>query len=133
MAAFTHHVFVCGQVRTPAHFRGCCDHDGHQALREAFQRELLLRCAGPLVRVNDVGCLDQCEHGPVVVIYPQGIWYGHVTLADVPRIVLKTVLGGEILPDLLIADDCLNNSACPHRCRPAPTSRNAPVPTGNPP
>ena len=119
MSAVTHHIFVCGHMRAPAHFRGCCDHGGHQELREAFQRELQLRCVGPLVRVNHSGCLDQCEHGPVVVIYPQGIWYGRVTVADVHRIVLKTILGGEILADLLIADECLNNPGCPHRGRPA--------------
>ena len=131
MSAFTHHIFVCGQVRPPAHFRGCCDRDGHQDLREAFQRELILRCVGPLVRVNHAGCLDQCEHGPVVVIYPQGIWYGRVTLVDVPRIVVKTILGGELLPDLLIADDCLNNAACPHRVHPAIADGTALTPAGS--
>ncbi len=49
------------------------------------------------------------------MIYPQGIWYGGVKVEDVPRIVAKTILGGEILNDLLIADDCLNNPDCPHR------------------
>jgi (2Fe-2S) ferredoxin len=51
------------------------------------------------------------------VIYPQGIWYGHVTRADVPRIIEKTVLGGEVLDDLLIPDSCLNNPECPHRAK----------------
>ncbi|HEU5117311.1 MAG TPA: hypothetical protein VFT74_11660 [Isosphaeraceae bacterium] len=68
-----------------------------------------------LARANHSGCLEQCEHGPTVVIYPQGIWYGRVTAEDVPRIVNKTLLAGEVLTDLLIAEDCLNNPACPHR------------------
>ena len=50
-----------------------------------------------------------------MVIYPQGIWYGRVTVDDVPRIVEKTLLGGEVLTDLLIPDSCLNNPDCPHR------------------
>ena len=70
---------------------------------------------GPLARANHAGCLEQCEHGPTVVIYPQGIWYGGVKIEDVPRIVEKTILGGEILNDLVIADVCLNNPDCPHR------------------
>lgn len=115
MPAFTHHAFVCGNVRAPGHKRGCCDPDGNQSLREAFKKELKAAGFGPLARANHSGCLEQCEHGPTVVIYPQGIWYGHVTVADVPRIVAKTLLGGEILNDLLIADDCLNNPNCPHR------------------
>jgi (2Fe-2S) ferredoxin len=59
--------------------------------------------------------MEQCEHGPTVVIYPQGIWYGHVRVEDVPRIVARTLIGGELLSDLLIPDSCLNNAVCPHR------------------
>lgn len=115
MPAFTHHVFICGNVREAGHKRGSCDPDGSQSLRDAFRRELKRAGLGPLARANHSGCLDQCEHGPTVVIYPQGIWYGRVTADDVPRIVDKTLLAGEVLPDLLIANDCLNNPACPHR------------------
>ena len=60
------------------------------------------------MRANEAGCLDQCEKGPVVVIYPQGIWYGGVTPDDVPRIVDETLLGGRVIDDLLIADEELN-------------------------
>jgi (2Fe-2S) ferredoxin len=115
MAAFTHHIFVCGNVRDPANKRGCCDPEGRQTLREAFKKELKAAGFGLIARANHSGCLEQCEHGPTVVIYPQGIWYGKVTLEDVPRIVAKTIVGGEILNDLLIADSCLNNPDCPHR------------------
>jgi (2Fe-2S) ferredoxin len=115
MPAFTHHVFVCGNVREPGHRRGCCDPEGQQALREAFKRELKKAGFGTLARANHSGCLEQCEHGPTVAIYPQGIWYGRVRVEDVPRIVSRTILGGEIVNDLLISDDCLNNPDCPHR------------------
>ncbi len=115
MPAFTHHIFVCGNVREAGHKRGCCDPEGRQALRDAFKRELKKAGFGTLARANHAGCLEQCEHGPTVVIYPQGIWYGRVQVEDVARIVTRTILGGEILNDLLIADDCLNNPDCPHR------------------
>ena len=115
MPAFTHLLFVCGNVRPPGHRRGCCDPDGRQALREAFKAELKRAGLAPLARANHSSCLEQCEHGPTVVIFPQGIWYGHVRLADVPRIVETTLLRGEILPDLLIPASCLNNPDCPHR------------------
>ena len=68
----------------------------------------------PLVRANKAGCLEQCEHGPTVVIYPQGIFYGGVTLEDVPRIIEETIINGRILEDLRIADECLNNPNCEH-------------------
>jgi (2Fe-2S) ferredoxin len=118
MPAFTHHVFICGNVRAPGHPRGCCDPAGKQELRDAFKRELKKAGFGILARANHSGCMEQCEHGPTVVIYPQGIWYGHVRVEDVPRIVAKTLVGGEILSDLVIADSCLNNATCPHRCPP---------------
>ena len=117
MPAFTHHIFLCANVRPPGHPRGCCDPGGAQKLREAFRKELRQAGFGALARANTCGCLDQCEHGPMIVIYPQGIWYGRVTPADVPRIVQKTLLGGELLNDLLIEDTCLNNPHCPHRER----------------
>lgn len=117
MPAFTHHVFVCGNVREPGHRRGCCDPAGSQKLREAFKKELKRAGFGSLARANHAGCLDQCEHGPVVVIYPQGIWYGRVGLPDVARIVHRTLLGGEILNDLVIDHACLNAPSCPHRPR----------------
>ena len=115
MPAFAHHVFICGNARAPGHPRGCCDPGGHQALRDAFKAELKKAGLGPLARANGAGCLDQCEHGPTVVIYPRGIWYGRVRVEDVPRIVARTLVAGEILDDLLIPDSCLNNPACPHR------------------
>ena len=115
MPAFTHHVFVCGNVREPGHKRACCDPDGRQALRDAFKKEFKKAGLGPLSRANHAGCLDQCEHGPTVVIYPQGVWYGRVTVEDVPRIVARTLLAGEVLDDLLIPDSCLNEPDCPHR------------------
>lgn len=109
MPAFTCHLFVCCNRREPGHTRGCCNPDGSEALRNAFKAELKKRNLGPLVRANVAGCLDQCELGPTVVIYPQGIWYGRVQVSDVPRIVEETVIGGRVLEDLLIPDRLLNN------------------------
>jgi (2Fe-2S) ferredoxin len=115
MPSFIHHVFVCGNIREAGHKRGCCDPDGKEALRDAFKKELKAAGLGSIARANHAGCLDQCEHGPTVVIYPAGIWYGRVTISDVPRIVARTIMHGEILSDLLIPEECLNNPGCPHR------------------
>lgn len=108
MTAFTHHIFVCSNRREPGHSRGCCCPDGTEAVRSALKAELAKRGLGPLVRANSAGCLEQCELGPVLVIYPQAIWYGRVQPADVPRIVEETIIGGRILEDLLIPGDWLN-------------------------
>ena len=63
-----------------------------------------------MVRANKAGCLDQCELGPTVVIYPHGIWYGGVQAEDVTRIIEETIIGGRIIPELVIGDDRLNTT-----------------------
>jgi (2Fe-2S) ferredoxin len=67
------------------------------------------------VRANQAGCLDQCEHGPNVVIYPEAVWYGGVTLADVDEIVQSHVLGGQPVQRLMLKEKCLNTITCEHR------------------
>lgn len=108
MPPFTSHIFVCCNSRDEDHKRGSCDPSGKGKLRDCFKKELKRHDLGPLVRANQAGCLDQCELGPVIVIYPQGIWYGHVTPDDVPRIVEETLVHGRVLEDLLIRDEQLN-------------------------
>ncbi|MCR9120392.1 MAG: (2Fe-2S) ferredoxin domain-containing protein [bacterium] len=108
MAPFTHHIFICTNRRTEGHPRGCCDSTGSEALRSKFKAAVKERGLGPLVRANSAGCLEQCELGPAVVIYPQEIWYGNVTLADVDRILDETVIGGKVIEELVIQPEMLN-------------------------
>jgi (2Fe-2S) ferredoxin len=108
MPKFTHHIFVCCNQREPGHSRGCCDPQGSENLRNLFKSEVKRRGLTPQVRANKAGCLDQCECGPTVVIYPQEIWYGGVTAEDVPRIIEETIVNGRVIEELLIADECLN-------------------------
>ena len=108
MPAFTQHIFVCGNTRPSDHPRGCCNPNGGDSLRSALKAAVQSRDVGPLVRVNSAGCLDQCECGPTVVIYPQGIWYGNVKLSDVDRVVEETICHGRIIKELLISDSMLN-------------------------
>jgi (2Fe-2S) ferredoxin len=108
MAQFTHHIFVCGNRREPGNPRGCCNPDGCDALRNALKAEIDRLGLRGQVRANAAGCLDQCELGPVLVIYPQAIWYGGVRPADAVRIIQQTVVRGEILDDLKLDDKQLN-------------------------
>ncbi len=85
MPAFARHLFVCGNARPADHPRGCCDAAGAGALHQAFKHAVADRGLQRTVRANKAGCLDQCEHGPTVVVYPEGVWYGPVTAATWPR------------------------------------------------
>src|SRR6185369_9579153 len=71
---YSEHVFVCTNRRPAGHPRGCCAEKGAEELRDYFKAKA--RAVGlSNVRVNMAGCLDRCELGPTVVIYPEGIWY----------------------------------------------------------
>jgi (2Fe-2S) ferredoxin len=69
----------------------------------------------PAVRVNKAGCLDQCEHGPNMVVYPEAVWYGHVQPGDAEEIVNEHFIGGRPVEHLRIADECINAKTCAHR------------------
>jgi len=119
MSEFVRHVFVCCNVRPPEAPRGCCSAKDAEAIREAFKVELKKAGAadalGGPVRANMAGCLDQCEHGPTVVVYPDNVWYGHVTPADVPEIVRGHIVGGAPVQRLRLAGECLNTKTCSHK------------------
>lgn len=91
---FRHHVFVCENRRDPSDPRGCCSARGGEAVRTALKSELRRRGLKGIARANAAGCLDACEHGAVVVVYPEGVWYGGVRPEDVPEIVESHLLGG---------------------------------------
>jgi (2Fe-2S) ferredoxin len=118
MAGFDHHIFVCTNRRPPDNPRGCCDPEGVGALQLRFKQELAARGLGARVRANKAGCLDQCEHGPTVVVYPEGVWYGGVTAEDVPEIVASHIAGGTPVARLRLPPDCINTTACEHKSRP---------------
>jgi len=101
---FRRHVFVCINERAPDNPKGCCKLKGGPQVRDAFKRELTRRKLKGLVRANNAGCLDQCEHGVTVVVYPEQVWYGHVTVDDVAEIVERHIQGGEFVQRLMLPD-----------------------------
>lgn len=98
---FRAHVFVCGNRRPDGHPRGSCAPRGADALRDYLKvrvRELGL----PGVRVNQAGCLDRCEFGPVLVIYPEGVWYRPASREDVDAILEAHLRDGGRVPRLML-------------------------------
>ena len=93
---YERHVFCCINERGEDHPRGCCAAGGAQALRD-YMKQQARRLGKRAVRINQSGCLDRCELGPVMVIYPEGVWYAYRTKADVDEIIeTHLVRGGRV-------------------------------------
>ena len=87
------HLFVCCNRRAEGHPRGSCAAKGSEKLRDymkARAKEMGLK----RVRVNMAGCLDRCELGPCMVIYPEGVWYKIESTGDVDAVLEGHVRDG---------------------------------------
>ena len=103
MTGYTKQIFICINERPPENPKRCCGSNGIK-IRARFVQELAKRKLLTTVRANKSGCLDACSLGPSVVIYPGGIWYFHVTEADVSEIVETSIVNNEIVKRLQISD-----------------------------
>lgn len=98
---FQTHLFVCTNERSAGSSRGCCKSKGGEILRSYAKRRLKeLRL--PEARVNSAGCLDRCELGPVLVLYPEGAWYRADTPEDIDEILDSHVIRGVPVERLLL-------------------------------
>jgi len=102
---YRRHVFCCINERPDGHPRGCCLEKGAVRLRnymKARAKELGLAD----VRINASGCLDRCELGPTMVIYPEGVWYSYRTLEDADEILrVHLIDGGRVTRLMLRPED----------------------------
>ena len=90
---YERHIFCCTNVRQPGHPRGCCSEKDSVRLRNYLKAKAKqLKLEG--VRVNIAGCLDRCELGPTMVIYPEGVWYSYRNTEDLDEILNTHVIEG---------------------------------------
>jgi (2Fe-2S) ferredoxin len=113
VAHFARHVFICVNERPADDERGCCGAKGGAEVAEAFKRKLYERGLKRIVRPNRAMCLDQCALGVTVVVYPEGVWYGHVTAGDVDEIIESHIIGGKPVERLVIPPESLTGRTPP--------------------
>ena len=102
MSHFEHHVFFCCNQRTDG--RASCNDKGATRVRDyAKQRvkELGLSGVGK-ARINMAGCLDRCDEGPVMVVYPEEVWYTYVDKEDIDEIIDEHLVNGRVVERLKI-------------------------------
>ncbi len=106
MTRYEKHIFICTNQRPADHPRGSCDPSGDGDLHRLFKTKLAQRGIKAGIRANRAGCLDQCEHGPTVVVYPEAIWYAHVKPEDVDEIIESHIVDNKPVARLILADKC---------------------------
>ena len=104
MSFYEHHVFFCLNQREAG--ENCCNNHGATALQAYAKKrikELKLNGRG-MVRINKAGCLDRCDEGPVIVVYPEGVWYTYVDREDVDEIISEHLQNGRIVERLRLPE-----------------------------
>jgi len=102
LSYYSHHVFFCCNQRAAG--EACCNNHASSEMRAYCKdrvKALCLTGAGK-VRVNQAGCLDRCDEGPVIVVYPEEVWYTYVDKTDVDEIIDEHLKHGRIVERLRI-------------------------------
>jgi (2Fe-2S) ferredoxin len=93
---------VCLNERDPSDPLGCCKHRGSEKIFQILKAGTVKHNLKGQVRVNRAGCLDHCEYGPTVVVYPEAVWYRVQTKEDAIEVLERHIVNGEIVERLLI-------------------------------
>jgi len=108
MKRFEKHIFICENKRPEGHPRGCCAEKNSPEIKELFKKRIKELGLNTVVRANSAGCLDACEYGVTIVIYPEQIWYGKVTINDVEEIIQEHIVKNSPVERLKITDEKFN-------------------------
>jgi (2Fe-2S) ferredoxin len=90
MGQYRHHVFVCTSGKT-------CPKQGAEDVHKALKKLVFEAGLKQTIRVNHAGCMNQCGHGPMVVVYPDDVWYAEVDVNAAGRIVEEHLIGGRVV------------------------------------
>lgn len=102
---YQHHLFFCCNQRPPGARTCCADKQAEAARDRAKQWIKKLDLAAPgKARVNQAGCLERCEEGPCLVIYPEAVWYRYQSIADIDEIIQQHVVNGQVVDRLRLPD-----------------------------
>jgi (2Fe-2S) ferredoxin len=95
-----HHIFVCASFRSGGDSKGTCNKKGSLNYLPYIENEILDR--GLNAAITSTGCMKACDFGPVMVIYPQGYWYGNIVSEGIIDEILDALEKGKAAEDYLI-------------------------------
>ena len=98
---FEKHVFICTNQRAPGEKKSCGEAHGLELVK-AFKKMVKDKGLNTDIRAQKTGCLDACEFGPALVVYPEGVFYGAVEIADVEEIVTEHLANNKPVERLVI-------------------------------
>lgn len=104
MSYYQRHVFFCTNLRSNG--KKCCGQGDSAALKDYAKKQLKrlgLHGKG-LLRTSTSGCMGRCQEGPLLVIYPDNIWYQYHTQADIDEIINRHLINSEVVERLLLVD-----------------------------
>jgi len=99
---FEQHIFICTNERDPGNPKGDCKSKGAEEIRTYLKNEIAKRGLKSRMRANAAGCLDQCDRGVAVVVYPEQVWYTLRTVEDAKEVLEQHLLGGKPVTRLLM-------------------------------
>ncbi len=99
---FHKHIFICTNQRTGGERKSCGEQHGME-LVAAFKKSLKDKSLPIRVRAQRAGCLDICDFGPTLAVYPEGVFYVNVQLADVEEIIQSHIIGNKPVERLLLS------------------------------
>jgi len=99
---YRYHVFFCTNLREDG--SACCQRFDARGMRDYAKRRIKdLGIAGQGgARINTAGCLDRCEEGPVIVVYPEAVWYSYLDQEDIDEIIEEHLVRGRVVERLQI-------------------------------
>jgi (2Fe-2S) ferredoxin len=103
MSYFAHHVFFCTNQREAG--ETCCNNFDAKKMRDYVKdkvKALGLSSDANRIRINSAGCMNRCDEGPVLVVYPEGIWYTYVDEKDLDEIIVEHLQHGRVVERLKI-------------------------------
>jgi (2Fe-2S) ferredoxin len=105
MSHYQHHVFICTNLRDDC--SQSCQQNNAQEMRDYMKQrsKALGLVRSGQARINTAGCLNRCEEGPVMVVYPEAVWYSFVDKDDIDEILEEHLINGKIVERLNIDSD----------------------------